>query len=281
MMILFYAAVLLYLSSVFAIDADRHFERQHDFTHKSRCLSVPFVSRDAVAVSGENGDGWPAQCSQDEIIDRIFESQRGLFYIDLAANHHFLISNTHALDKYRNWKGVCIEANPKYWYGLLRNRSCKVFGAAVTSPEDSHKLVNFTFDPIGAHTDHGALSGLVGPEFDNKNVNGGSQFVVPSIGLSELLRIADAPKEIEYLSLDIEGAEEYVLKNFDFNSFVFLTITVERPSDALKHILRQNGYIFVASLAFFDDELWIHWSIREKAQMAKRALAQRTRKCGV
>lgn len=215
------------------------------------------------------------------MIDKIFEGQKKLFYVDLAANHYLSISNTYALDRHRDWDGICVEANPKYWYDLMTHRSCKVFGAAVTSAHDSHLLVNFTFDPEGPHPDRGAMGGLLGAQFDNKNARGGSAFLVPSIGFAELLHIADAPKEIEYLSLDIEGAEEYVMTNFDFTQYTFKTMTIERPTRKLSEFLRSKDYIFVTSLAFFDDELWVHKSMRDSVPGIDRLLKQRTRQCGV
>ena len=48
---------------------------------------------------------------------------------------------------------------------------------------------------------------------------------------------ANAPKVIDYLSLDVEGAELEVLKNFPFKKYKFLSMKIERPSKELNKIL--------------------------------------------
>ena len=65
------------------------------------------------------------------------------FFVDLAANDALYLSNTFVLEK-NGWEGVCIEANPEYWYGLASFRTCTIVGAAVGGkPEDDGLEVNF------------------------------------------------------------------------------------------------------------------------------------------
>ena len=53
------------------------------------------------------------------------------------------------------------------------------------------------------------------------------QYVVPSITLLDVLNYYNAPNNIDYLSLDIEGSEYDVLSSFDFETYNIEIITVE------------------------------------------------------
>ncbi len=63
-----------------------------------------------------------------------------------------------------------------------------------------------------------------------------------AIPLQELLAKHNAPRTIDYFSLDVEGYEYEVLRNFPFDEYKFLCLGVERPSDNLRALLKSNGY---------------------------------------
>ena len=68
----------------------------------------------------------------------------------------------------------------------------------------------------------------------------------------------NAPKIIDYLSIDTEGSEYEILKNFDFESYSFRVITVEHNHtdnrELVKVLLTSNGYKRVhEAISDFDD----------------------------
>jgi len=65
-----------------------------------------------------------------------------------------------------------------------------------------------------------------------------------------------APVMIEFLSLDVEGAEFLVLKNFPFEDRKFRCIALERPSPKLDILLDSHGYRQVAHLSY--DVIYVH-----------------------
>lgn len=70
------------------------------------------------------------------------------------------------------------------------------------------------------------------PLFDNRPESGRkiSSLVKWSIvTLEEVLDRFDAPSVIDYLSLNVEGAETYVMAGFPFHKYMFKVMTVERP----------------------------------------------------
>jgi hypothetical protein len=57
----------------------------------------------------------------------------------------------------------------------------------------------------------------------------------------------DSPREIDYLSIDTEGSEYEILKEFNFNKYIFRVITVEHNympvRQRLNDLLIGAGYI--------------------------------------
>ena len=56
---------------------------------------------------------------------------------------------------------------------------------------------------------------------------------LPTKTLEQILDQINAPDVIDYLSIDVEGAEERILGRFPFDRYTFTTITIERPSASL------------------------------------------------
>ena len=87
-----------------------------------------------------------------------------------------------------------------------------------------------------------------------------------SVALADILTDANAPSTIDYLSLDIEGAEYDALSTFPFAKYQFTVMTVERPQKRLRDHLRKNGYVYVKDLdCTFGEQLWVHGSFANKA----------------
>lgn len=105
----------------------------------------------------------------------------------------------------------------------------------------------------------GALGGIIGPGFDNTRASVGYTELY-SVSLAEVLRIGRVPKVIDYLSLDVEGAEYYVMQSFPWDQYRIKVMTVERPKHELQKLLIDQGYIGIALLASFGETLWVQKS---------------------
>ena len=76
---------------------------------------------------------------------------------------------------------------------------------------------------------------------------------------------------VDYLSLDVEGAEENVLRHFNFSKYNFSMITVERPNPRLHSRLIAHGYLFVYTLkGGFGDCLYIHHTLEDASAIMKK-----------
>jgi hypothetical protein len=204
------------------------------------------------------GAQWTSQVGQDRTIADIFGGRRGGFFVDLAANDAAYLSNTLTLEQAFGWRGICVEANPGY-AASFAGRSCRL-AQAVVGPRDNER-VHFVFEEV--------LGGVAG--FDQPAaVAGGGGGGAPKTG-SDLLTVSvarllddfGAPPVIDYLSLDIEGAEWWAFSTFPWHRYVFLALTVERPPLELRNKLLEQGYTFLCVHGTFGDELFVHESIAD------------------
>jgi hypothetical protein len=192
---------------------------------------------------------WFAQVHQDEVMMQLIGPDG--YFIDLASNDAMDFSNTLALERH-GWNGLCIEPNPVYWYGLS-HRKCTVVGALVGATKEKVR-VKF----------RGVYGGIVG-NMDEKLANRkkepdaelSTRFTAPLVHVFEKFHV---PHQIDYLSLDVEGSEYLIMKDFPFDTYHIKIMTVERPSKELRMLLEDKGYHFLKDLAWWGETLWAHQS---------------------
>lgn len=204
---------------------------------------------DAPATIQESQESF-AQVGQDSIIFDLLGTNG--FFIDLAANDALDLTNTLALER-KGWTGLCVEPNPVYWYGLS-HRKCTVVGALVAGTISEQVKVKF----------RGVFGGIVG-KLDNKLANRKNEPQAPEVTrytapITEVLKKFQVPKTIDYLSLDVEGSEFEIMKDFPFETYTIRVLTVERPNKKLQALLQEKGYVYLAELATWGEYLWCHKS---------------------
>merc|ERR1711920_1188417 len=174
------------------------------------------------------------------------------YFIDLAAHDATRWSNTYALEKDFGWNGLCIEMNNEYWYGLAK-RKCDVVGAVV-GHEDDEELQIVLEDKHAGGIDFGN-------SIKSKTKNHQTR---RTASLESVFKLFNVPKKIDYFSLDVEGAEEFIMNAFPIDDYQFSVLTVERPSKNLTHMLRSKGYALVHYFASWET-LWVHNSLDPNA----------------
>jgi hypothetical protein len=188
---------------------------------------------------------WFSQLQQDELVSRLLRGKRDGYFVDLAANDAIRISNTYALENFFGWHGLCIEANPVYWPSLAYRKNCVTVAAVV-----------------GEFPNRAApKGGIVGANFDNskKTTGGGGEDQLRyTVTLEHILDRFRAPSVMDYLSLDVEGAETYVMASFPFDRYRFHLLTVERPDEKLCRLLLQHGYRLLKQLHSWGETIWMH-----------------------
>jgi FkbM family methyltransferase len=165
-----------------------------------------------------------SQAGQDKWVCELFSFKKDGFFIDLGAYDGIQTSNTYFLEKELNWKGICVEANENIFKLLQANRTSENIYGAVTN---YNGLCYFR---------------------DDKIVNTG--IPVNCFTLKNILDSYSTPKQIDYLSIDIEGNEYTVFKDFNFNEYEIKCMTVEHnlycdgpeKKDMLFHLLSNAGF---------------------------------------
>ena len=203
---------------------------------------------------------WHSQAGQDRIVFNLVG--RNGFFVDLAANEPVTLSNTRTLERDYQWRGLCIDGNAELVTKLRAVRSCQVINAVV-SEQPGREIAFLESGPNG---------GVLSNSTKNRRSKPGMKVSYHrTVTLQSILRRAQAPDVIDFLSLDIEGAEYDALSTFFHgpDPYTFRVITVERPKMPLRALLRNNSYIYVRdNPGCFGDQLWVHSSMVETAQRA-------------
>ena len=177
-----------------------------------------------------------AQLDQDAWIESLFPTGYKGYFVDIGAATGKHISNSYHLEVNLGWNGICVEPNPQSYAELKVVRKCPSFNLAIA---DRTGTAKFTLK--------GEMSQIVFEnDAENLDIFGGGPsgniIDVEVITPSELLRRADAPKVIDYLSLDTEGNERYILSIFPFHNYKVKAITVEhnahRQGDSRKNSIK-------------------------------------------
>ena len=218
----------------------------------------------------DRAGNWHGQAEQDQNVFAVLNGLQGGFFVDLAANEPITFSNTRALERDHGWTGLCIDGNQKMLEKLARQRVCRVFQGVVSS--ESGKEVSFTA-PLKEGSWEDAMGGILSEKTDNRQRRpeyAKRQWHIEkhtTVTLKQVLDHAHAPSTIDYISLDIEGAEYEAMRTFDFGAYRFRVLTIERPVRALRELLRNNSYVYLkTNQACFGDQLWVHTTLAVEAR---------------
>jgi FkbM family methyltransferase len=146
------------------------------------------------------------------------------FFVEVGAGDGLANSNTYLLEQQFGWRGILVEPNPGMQDRLRRNRP----GSVIATEAIYSRRGRMTFLCVeGAAFE---LSTLSAHANDDRNAPLRSEHrtvEVDTITLLDLLQRHDAPRQIDYLSLDTEGSEAEILGAFDFSAYDVALISVE------------------------------------------------------
>jgi len=159
-----------------------------------------------------------SQYGQDlDIIKYLNHKQNG-YFIDVGATDGIDISNTYLLEKKYNWNGICIEPQEFYYKNLIKNRDCHTDNSLLFS--EKGKLFDFSLTNNG-------LAGITDYIDAHHHAKNSKQTKKTTDTLNNLLIKYNAPRYIDYMSLDTEGSELEILKGIDFDKYKFGIMNIE------------------------------------------------------
>lgn len=165
-----------------------------------------------------------AQVRQDLFVISELDFKREGFFLEIGAQDGISGSNTYLLENLFNWDGIIVEPSRTYQHVLPQNRICKIENSAIWSSSGQ----KFQFADLG----HSGLSSI--KNLMNEGIHGKTrreshfeEYEVSTLSLKDLLIKHNAPKIIDYMSIDTEGSEYEIISNFDFDSYFIKVITIE------------------------------------------------------
>jgi FkbM family methyltransferase len=194
-----------------------------------------------------------SQLGQDILALSVSGLDKPGFFVEFGASDGVALSNSHMLEKYFGWTGVLCEPSAAWHESLKQNRSCIIDTRCVYS--FSREKISFSENYLGELSAITAYAGQNGSGILKRTT---SSYEVETISLLGLLKQHNAPRFIDFLSIDTEGSEFEILKNFNFQSYRFGVICVEHnfadTREKINKLLLANGYFRVhPDLSDFDD----------------------------
>ena len=183
-----------------------------------------------------------SQRFQDLFVHWMLQKKNGIF-IEFGACDGVNISNTYYLEKYMGWSGILLEP-AKSWHNSIKiNRPNSIIDFRCVSNETGNEVTFYENTNL-------AFSSL------NKNSIANDSYKVKTVSLNDiffeykekLLKKSNSIDSIDFISIDTEGNEYEILKNFDFNKYAPKIIIVEHNFDLnksklLKKLIKAHNYV--------------------------------------
>jgi FkbM family methyltransferase len=245
-------------------------------------LSAKDIYRD-VFSSERFRQGYQSQMGQDMFLNRWFFKNRGRgFFIDVGAFDGTLGSNTSYFEKQLQWKGIAFEPNPSAFEALRATRSCRLIQGCAYRRDGQVPFLALSERERRKGADSRLPSSQLSMVFDS--THGGAmlsgipehmdqlqwlQWIRKPMQLNQTL--ASVPchridtvlndsgvKIVDYLSIDVEGAELDVLCGIDFERVQVNVIGVEHNHEfsEVYDLLTTSGFEYHGLLFF--DEIFVH-----------------------
>ena len=184
-----------------------------------------------------------AQLGQDLWVLEQTHYKRNGYFVEFGATDGISLSNTYLLETEFGWDGILAEPNPVFFQQLEKNRHCITTSACIAG--ETGREVEFILADVYGGME--AYAGLDMHADTRKSYSEkGERIKVTTISLHDFLLQNNAPRRIDYLSIDTEGSELEILSAFPFEQWDIGLLTIEHnftPQRAqIRSIMQNNGY---------------------------------------
>lgn len=186
------------------------------------------------------------------VYENFFYGIKNNFFVDVGASNGLNGSNSSLFEFYLNWNGICIEPNKVQYEQLIKNRKCKTYNCCIGNTNSIKEFWEIQGDVS-------ALSGLKETydyrhiqRVENEVSNFNDKIVKKQVEVKTLDSIISENNidTIDYLSIDVEGAELQVLEGINFNKCNIKVISVEDNgyTDEPKNYLLNKNYRYITKI---------------------------------
>jgi FkbM family methyltransferase len=198
-----------------------------------------------------NKEDIKSQLYQDMFASFVIGDKFEKTFFEFGATNGIDLSNSYTLEKYLNWKGALSEPSPQWHDELKKNRPyTNIVPECIWS--ESNKKLNFFVSDIGvlSSLDSFKESDKISmPGNTQARVKNGKNIIVKTISLNDVIEKQFNSKSPSYISIDTEGSEYEILKNFNFKKYKPLVFTIEHNFTELQlkidKLMYSNDYIRV------------------------------------
>jgi FkbM family methyltransferase len=194
-----------------------------------------------------------SQDNQDKYLEtNIFKGYKNGFYVDVGAHDGISINNTLYFEKNNNWSGINIEPIKTVFDRLVINRPNNInLNCAVCNNDgETDFLCNIGYtEMISGIKDNFDMRHL--DRLQNENIQHGSITKIIKVETKKLETILHENdiSHINYLSIDVEGAEFEVIKSINFDKVFIDVIGFENNyndvSVPIVEYLQNKGFIII------------------------------------
>lgn len=174
-----------------------------------------------------------SQFGEDRYLHQLFKAKDKGFYVDIGCFDPEKFSNTKALHQ-RGWTGINIDMSPTK-IGMFEDQRPNDINVIVPISDKNDELEVYLFSQRTVlDTLSSALDTLSKEQADNWS----AEFNLPyetktmqAIRLDDLLEQVNAPKKIDLINIDVEGAEMNVLRSVSLDQYEVQVIAIEIHAD--------------------------------------------------
>ena len=202
---------------------------------------------------------------QDKWVERVLRKKRNGYFLDIGCKHAHASNNSYLLETKYGWTGKAVDPFPSGDWAKLRPKS-KLIRRPVSDVGDQE------VDFVNPGTNTGGLKSTIGRS--GANVKRGVKGT--TISPRQMLQATPAsPREVDYMSIDVEGQEYAIIKAFPFDEYLVRCISVEHNTsihlkgthgyegqcerqEKIMKLLKEKGFVFVG--ANRGDDFFVHKS---------------------
>ena len=169
----------------------------------------------------------------DSLILNIFKNQKKGFYLDIGCGHPIKNNNTYLLNK-KGWSGINIDLDEENIELFNSYRRKDINLATAVSDKEGETDLYF-------YHSKSALNTISKQNADFQKAKVSSIRKIKTQEINKILENSPyKDKKIDFLSIDVEGSELSILKNFDFKKYSPKVIVVEYLDLSLKKLEIKN-----------------------------------------
>lgn len=212
-----------------------------------------------------------SQLLQDMFAAYIVGDNHPKTFLEFGATDGVSLSNSYRLENDLGWKGVLCEPSPQWHQNLFSNRPDTRISTLCVWKETGQKLSFFVSDTgvLSTLSDFKESDRLSMPGNTEIRIQSGKDIEVETISLNDLIEKEFAGVVPSYISVDTEGSEFEIIREFDFGKYRPLVWTVEHNhtevESQLDTLMQARGYVRVLKGATAFDAWYV----------AKEALEER------